>query len=169
MSSGNKVSELLLIIAKFKEIVLGGPQYGSCPAYRAVGIYQVGGLISAAANLTGIAVLVFGFALWACATNKPVRQGHFAVFTIGLFDVSCNDRAGFIQTIEDQFAEIFIFRRVGRVKIIVFDMKIIEILFVLFVHSLDKLFGAYACCSGAYHNRCAVSVVRPKVKALVAA
>ena len=56
-----------------------------------------------------------------------------------------------------------------RVIIIEFDMKFLKVPQVLFMNIINKLFGADTGLPGAYHNRCAVSVVCTEIEALIAA
>ena len=80
--------KLLFVVGQLEEIMLGLFQNRRRPAVCAAGIYQVCGLISRAANLAGIAILVFGLAFGAGAADEPVRQGHIAVGTPRLVDIS---------------------------------------------------------------------------------
>jgi hypothetical protein len=139
------------------------------PADSAARTDQIGGPIGRPADLAGVAVLVFRLAFGAYPADEPVGQGHVAFWAPGQVDGSFGNRAGVFKASENQFAEVFIFRRVRGIIVIETYKKTCEILQVFPSHSVNKLLRRYAFLSCANHYRCAMGVIGTEIQAVIAA
>ena len=138
-------------------------------ANGAMRVFHVCRRVCIAAFLAGVAVLVFGAAFRARATDKTIRQEHLVIGAVELRDILVEKSIVFLEAVENGCAEIEVFGGIGCVVVIELDFEICEVLDMALVALGDQLLWGNPLLSRTYHDRCAVRVVCAHVNAFVTA
>ena len=134
-------------LRQIEEVVLGAGEHRRCAGDQRARILQIGRVVSGAAHLAVVAVLVVAAAARTFALHEPVGQEQFAFRVEQLLHVAREDVAAFEQSRVDAFAQPAILFGVRRIEVVVRDEEAFEIALVLDADPLDQLFGGTPSCS----------------------
>ncbi len=146
-------------VGQLEEEMVGRLQDGRGARQRRVRVDQVGGRVNRAADLAGVAVLVFGVALGAFALDVAVGQEHALDRIVELLDGARFDQVLGFQGAVDVLRQRNVFRRVGRVPVVKADVKAVQILGALGRVARNQRLRRDAFLFGLQHDRRAVRVV----------
>ena len=156
-------------IGQLEEMVVGRLAHRLGAGNGGIGFDQVGRLIGGAADFAVVAVLVPGVALWAFTLDEAIRQEHLFNRVVILLDRANFDQAGFFQPGIDGVGVMPSLRCIGRIVVVEFDMKAVEITLVLMPGAVDQLLRRDAFLLRPQHDRRAVGVVGAAIETGVAA
>ena len=138
-------------------------------ACRAHGAAELFGGVGRSALVAAVAVLVLGAALGADALHETVGEEHPAALAPELRSGLPGDPAGLLHRGEEQFRELLVLGRLGRIVVVEGDFEIREVLQVDRVCAGYEVLGLHALLARADHHGRTVRVVRADINAVVSA
>jgi hypothetical protein len=146
-------------IRKLEEVMIGLFHHRSGAGNGGVGLFQFGGGIGGAANLTRVAVLVFGAALGALALDEAVGQEHL-LFRIEQLTYGAGSDMSGITIFHVNFGRQFaVFFRVRGMIIVEADVEVGKVTLVVGFYRSNLLFRADAVLLSLQHDGGTVSIV----------
>ncbi len=156
-----------LEVAELEEQVLGFPLHRRRAAHHGDGVDEVGRCVGCPAGFAAVAVLVERAAFRAGAADVAVGQEHLRLLVVGLHDGLAADVARGQQAPVDLVGDLAVFRRVGRVEIVVGNVEGVEVAALLGADPGDQLLRRDAFLACLEHDRRAVRIARPDEQAVV--